>query len=211
MLLGGAVTRRRVRNQCWIYSWPRRIWQDVPLVIRRRSYLLATSTAGGIISSSVAPSHSSDITRIMYGLGGVVIGAVAARLLAVLWVLVTPYKYTLHWNVDEDYRGVQQGYSPAVWLQLISECNHRVNGLQCEIIRPGGESVVARPHIRKEYTDFNSGLVERDHVLQVGYLTDIPALPTGTYKVKWTSLTRNGTKRVTIAKSKIVVTPELLG
>lgn len=155
----------------------------------------------------------------MYGLGGVVLGAIAARVLAMLWVAVTPYKYALHWGVNEDYRGVPQGYAAAVWLELISECNHRVKGLQCEIIVNSDETLIALPHIREQYTDFNSGLIERDHVQRVGYPIEFRAgetwfrgpLPPGTYKVKWTSLTRKGGKRVTIAKQKLVITPELLG
>jgi hypothetical protein len=176
---------------------------------------------GGILSAALAPSQSSGVTRFMYGLGGLWLGWVATVLALSAVVTFTPYRYTLHWYCQEDYRGVQQSgtVAPAVVLELVSECDHRVNGLQCEIIRRGGEPVIALPHVRQQFSDFNSGLIGTGQPLSVNYPGEFRVgevwfngdLAPDTYEVRWTSLVHNGEKRVIVAKQKLVIIPELLG
>lgn len=171
---------------------------------------------GGITAAVLAPRHSSSVTRFMYGLGGLWLGWVAAALVVLAVIVFTPYKYSLHWFCDAKYRGKPQGYAASIVLELVSECDHVIHDLQCEIVVPGDVSLISSPRIRS--TNTSTGVVGVGGVLEARYPIDFRrgtdvsgvALTDGTYKVRWTSLVHKGSKRVTIAKQSLVITPELL-
>lgn len=201
---------------CHVRTWPSQVVRDsakVGEVTRWGRFLkVVLPLIGSAYLVTFVPSHDhSKLTAVSYVVTGYFIGYVVLTLLAALIVLLPPVRHRLHWTCKAQTTGLTQGYVPATYLRLTSECVHQVNGLECEVTSPEGMVAIARPVIANRS---NNGRILRGSDVVVGHQTDFPELGNqpgkpapGKYKMRWTSETRNGKKRVTLCKGTWRVTP----
>ena len=195
---------------CLVLSKRRRLVADLKLVIFRNPggtfFFWGCVSVSGYVSSGFLGSTVSALTKVMYLLGGGVVGAIIAVVFTTLRLAFTSYKYRLHWRIDVKCYGLRRGIFPSSHIRLISGCQHWVNDLRCQIQVSKHEVVDSTPTHPLRTKAF---LLEKDQYVEVGYPNDFEGLewgkrilPEGDYEVSWTSLSDDGTSRMTVCTQK---------
>jgi hypothetical protein len=201
-------------DTCEIISGPRRVARDTAKAIDvtrggKLAVWLSTIAGAGIWSGLTPTGEHNAMTLGSFAVAGSLGGALIGVLLIAGFVLLTPWKLTLHWAGDSQKTGLTQGWVPHTRLILMSNCQHRVRDLTCTVTSLEGVVYTAKPPLGSN----GSVLLARGQRVLVGYPTDFEGAnrsetdnpASDEYQVVWTSLTKNGGGPVVIYKTKWIV------